>query len=179
MKSGAVLINTSRGGVVDSGALLESLESGHLGACVLDVWEAEPNLPRPLLERVTLATPHIAGYSFDGKVNGTQQIYNALCAHLGANATWTPEAFLPAAQVPEIDATGLTLRDIVQRLYDIRMDDAGIREALCLPEAEQPKRFDQLRKEYRQRREFTHTTVCGVMDVAMGKVLRGLGFQTG
>ncbi|MFM1920433.1 MAG: Erythronate-4-phosphate dehydrogenase [Candidatus Hydrogenedentota bacterium] len=177
MKPGGILINTSRGGVADSSALLTALGSCQLRACVLDVWEGEPKLPRQLLERAALATPHIAGYSFDGKVNGTEQIYRALCAHLKKPPTWDPAVGLPAPEVPEIYGDGATLRDIVRQVYDIRIDDAGIREALALPDEEQPQRFDQLRKEYRRRREWRHTTVRGVTDAGMRKLLEGLGFR--
>lgn len=177
MKPGGMLINTSRGGVADSAALLAALESGQLRACVLDVWEGEPRLPRQLLESAALATPHIAGYSFDGKVNGTERVYRALCAHLKTPPTWDPAAGLPAPEVPEISGVGATLRDIVRQVYDIRVDDASIRETLALPVDEQPQRFDQLRKEYRRRREWRHTTVRGVTDAGMRKVLVGLGFR--
>ena len=82
-RGGAFLLNTSRGSVVETGALKRAVESGHLAGCVLDVWEGEPDIDVELLERVVLGTPHIAGYSFDGKVNGTRMIYEAACRFLG------------------------------------------------------------------------------------------------
>ncbi|HLG43654.1 MAG TPA: 4-phosphoerythronate dehydrogenase, partial [Nitrospirales bacterium] len=82
LQSHAVVINTARGPVVDNAALLRALRGGRIGGAVLDVWEHEPEPDPELIEAVTLGTPHIAGYSFDGKVNGTRMLYDAVCAFL-------------------------------------------------------------------------------------------------
>jgi erythronate-4-phosphate dehydrogenase len=182
MKSGAVLINTARGPVVESDALLEALDSGHLSACVLDVWEGEPEVPTELITNAFLASPHIAGYSFDGKVNGTVQIYEALCRHQGIIPTWTPEALLPAPDVPELSLPegepDTALLALIRQVYDIRRDDAALREALALPEEERGKHFDALRKNYPRRREFQHTTVCLPENGApLAPTLIALGFK--
>jgi erythronate-4-phosphate dehydrogenase len=78
-----ILINTSRGAVVDNKALLKAIDGERLGGVVLDVWENEPNISPELLDVVEIGTPHIAGYSFDGKANGTQMIYEAACKFFG------------------------------------------------------------------------------------------------
>ena len=85
-----ILLNTARGPVVDNRALLKALDGDHLPAAVLDVWENEPNLSPELLDVVDLGTPHIAGYSFDGKVAGTRMIYEAACRHFDVAPTWQP-----------------------------------------------------------------------------------------
>jgi erythronate-4-phosphate dehydrogenase len=105
MKKGAVFFNTARGGVMDTAALKAASRSGKLGGVVLDVWENEPNADGDLLLKVDLSTPHIAGYSFDGKVNGLLMIYRAACKHFGAKPTHTERDFLPPPIVPRIVIT--------------------------------------------------------------------------
>lgn len=179
MKPGSILINTARGPVVDNAALLASLNGGHTRAAILDVWEGEPNTNADLLARVDIASPHIAGYSFDGKVNGTRQIYEAACRHFGRTAAWDPAPLLPTPECPEIHLeSGDSVADCVHRVYDILADDARMRETLQLPEAERPVYFDRLRKDYPRRREFTHTRILGG-DEALRKQLAALGFQMG
>ena len=77
------IINTSRGEVVDNEALLQALLSGRVKDAVIDVWENEPHLNLELLQRVFIGTPHIAGYSADGKVNADNMVIDALCQHFG------------------------------------------------------------------------------------------------
>jgi len=157
-----ILINSSRGAVVDNAALKAALQQKRLRAAVLDVWENEPTPDPELLALVDIATPHIAGYSFDGKVNGTLQVYQALCRFLGARARWTPEADLPPPPHPTLpmDATAPdALRRAVHSIYDIMADDLALRELLQLPVEHHAQHFDSLRKHYPQRREFHNTTV--------------------
>ena len=176
-KPGAVILNTARGPVIDSAALIAALDSGHIAAAVLDVWEGEPDVPKELINRAFLATPHIAGYSFDGKVNGTTQIYHAACQHFGIAPSWTPDALLPPPEVPSIDGAE-SLLEIIRKLYTIHTDDTHLREALALPKEERGKHFDNLRKNYRQRREFQHTTIHNA-PAELVATLTGLGFQIG
>ncbi len=176
-KPGAVILNTARGPVIDSAALITALDSGHIAAAVLDVWEGEPDVPEELINRAFLATSHIAGYSFDGKVNGTTQIYHAACQHFGVAPSWTPDALLPPPEVPSIDGAE-SLLEIIRKLYTIHTDDAHLREALALPPEERGKHFDNLRKNYRQRREFQHTTVLNA-PAELVATLKGLGLQIG
>jgi erythronate-4-phosphate dehydrogenase len=183
MTSGAVLINTSRGAVVDNKALLEALEAKRLRGAVLDVWEGEPDVNPKLLERCFLATPHIAGYSFDGKVNGTRQVYEAACRYLGVAAAWDPAPHLPPPDCPEVRLRGddpevfRAVREAVRQVYDIRKDDAGMRTLLGAPAERRGERFDRLRKQYPRRREFfnTHARVTPE-NTEMLSILLGLGF---
>ena len=103
MRPEAVLLNSSRGAVADNGALLEALRAGRPGAAVLDVWEGEPRIRPALLAKAALATPHVAGYSFDGKVNGTEMIYRAACAFLGRKPDWSRARCMPPPLIPEIE----------------------------------------------------------------------------
>lgn len=172
-----ILINTARGGVVDNDALLNAIEQGKLGGTVLDVWESEPNISKPLLAKVDIGTPHIAGYSFDGKVNGTTMIYQAVCQFLGRKPTWDPAPLMPKPAVPKINVNPKVgedeesvLRDAIRQVYDIRKDDATLRA--------RTDEFDKLRADYPVRREFMNTRVeaKGVPDSLLKK-LRALGFQ--
>lgn len=180
MRPGAILINTARGGVNDTAALKRALRDGHVRAAVLDVWEGEPRVDPELLEMTFIGTPHIAGYSFDGKVNGTRQIYEAACRFLGVAPTWDATPLLPEPACPHIvlDARDpQALRHAVQAVYPIREDDARMRALLELPDSEQGTYFDRLRKEYPRRREFYNTRVTlSSSNAALEATLRGIGF---
>ena len=93
---GAILINTSRGPVADTRALEQVIVTGGLSAAVLDVWEGEPGVPLGLLSQAAIGTPHIAGYSFDGKVRGTKMIYESASRFFGIQPDWDPTELLPA-----------------------------------------------------------------------------------
>ena len=176
----AFLLNSARGPVVDNLALLLSLQQRQIAGAVLDVWEGEPGFSPPLAQRVDVATPHIAGYSFDGKVAGTRQIYEAFCACFGVDTPWPVEPLLPTPSVPTLTLPPLgnaTISSAVWAVYDILTDDAALRQLLPLGERERAAGFDRLRKEYPQRREFRHTRITlDPADAALENQLRALGF---
>jgi erythronate-4-phosphate dehydrogenase len=181
MRDGAFLINSSRGAVVDNQALKRALAVGKLRGTVLDVWEGEPNPDTELLERVDLGTPHIAGYSFEGKVNGTRQILEALCAHFGTKSTWEDAVVLPPPSVPDVAVDGASrtgVADAVRKVYDVRDDDAAMRRMLAVPGPERGAFFDVLRKAYPVRREFFNTrATVAPKNGAVEAALRGIGFE--
>jgi erythronate-4-phosphate dehydrogenase len=184
LRKNVIFFNTSRGPVMDGRALLDALNAGHVKAAVLDVWEGEPNVDADLLHRVFIGTPHIAGYSFDGKVNGTKMIYEAACAAFGKTPTWSPQPeSLPAPKHVTIAARAKKDLDaathtVVKTAYDIRADDARLRRLLDMPPGERAAHFDKLRKEYPIRREWFATTVK-TDDPALRARLGALGFRTG
>lgn len=184
MKAGSVLLNSSRGPVVHGRALLEALAAGRLAAAVLDVWEDEPAIDPALARRVAIGTPHIAGYSFDGKVNGTIMMLDAIRNWFGVSVEWDMRAFMPPPKRPvlELRASGKSLedalREAVRMCYDIESDDRDLRRILDLPDADRAAAFDRLRKEYPVRREFGNTTVRlpgGSPELAAR--LAGIGFK--
>lgn len=186
LKKGAAVLNSSRGGVHDTAALKQAMAQGKLLGVVLDVWENEPNIDPDLLRKVDLSTPHIAGYSFDGKVSGLLMIYRAACAHFGLTPSHTEADFLPAPKVPQITITPEQLKDTlerivhdtVQQVYVINRDDFNTREILSQPEPDRGVFFDRLRKEYPERREFQNTVVVvPAGQTRLAEILGGIGFQ--
>lgn len=158
LKPGAWLINAARGPVVDNVALREVLLEREDLQAVLDVWEKEPEVDPALAELCVLATPHIAGYSLDGKQRGTAQIYQAYCAFIGQPAAIALSDLLPATWLSEVSLhadsdPAWALAMLCRGVYDPRRDDAGFRRSLVGNVAEQRAAFDVLRKQYPVRRE--------------------------
>jgi erythronate-4-phosphate dehydrogenase len=175
-----VLINAARGAVISNAGLLATLSAQKLSMTkaeilrvVLDVFENEPGIDRNLLDAVTLATPHIAGYSVQGKARGTWQVYRAFCKEFG----------VVGASEGVQDAVGLdcagcaTERDVVLRAYDIAADDAHLRSGISSDIADH---FDALRKQYPSRQEWsnrrlTNIAASGLSHAAVSR-LQALGF---
>ncbi|MHC4462971.1 MAG: 4-phosphoerythronate dehydrogenase [Planctomycetota bacterium] len=182
LKAGCIFVNTSRGGVVDSNALKAAIKSGKLRAVALDVWEGEPNIDTELLEIVDIGTPHIAGYSLDGKVAGMIMIYEAACKYFGLGAKFDVEDFLPEADVPELKINPNSgkqevLLGAVKKIYDIKEDDFRLRQILEKQAEERGKFFSGLRKNYPVRREFQNTRVIvNNKSSILAKKLKGIGF---
>ncbi len=162
IKPGTVLINSSRGSVVKTSALLKAIEQGIISHSIIDVWENEPNISIDLLKKVTIGTPHIAGYSFDGKVNGTYQLYIALCRFLNRAPLWDYRNNLPEPPIKEIQILPddeNPLCSAVHLLYNISSDDKALREIENKKADARGAYFDLLRKNYPKRREFHNTTI--------------------
>lgn len=158
LRQGAWLINASRGPVVDNAALRELLLDRESVHAVLDVWEGEPQVDLQLADLCTLATPHIAGYSLDGRQRGTAQIYQALCRYLGEAEKVQLADLLPPPPLAHIELDGTAdpawaLATLCRAVYDPRRDDADFRRSLSDDVIEQRAAFDQLRKQYPARRE--------------------------
>ena len=185
LNTNALLINTSRGGVVENDALRNALRGKKIGGSILDVWENEPTFDPELLKLVEIGTPHIAGYSLDGKTNAVRMVYDAVCGLMKVQPRWS----LNPNRLPEADAKELTLSpywrgtegelgEVVARCYDILQDDRALRGTIEGPSNERGGRFQKLRTGYRVRREFMATTVHGASGGA-AEQLRRLGFTLG
>lgn len=135
------IINTSRGEVVDNDALLAALQEGRVRDAVIDVWEHEPDLSLELLQRVFIGTPHIAGYSADGKVNADNMVIDALCRHFHLPH---PGLIQPPALPDDFEDTGSPLD-----YYNPLQDSFQLKK--------EPSKFEKLRNNYPIRREKVHT----------------------
>ena len=158
LRANQLLINSGRGEVIDSTALLARLEQGGAPTVVLDVWEQEPRIHPELVDRVWLATPHIAGYSLEGKVQGTEMIYQALSQFLGLPVRKKAGQFLPEPALSKISFTSSAeeedaIRIALRACYDPRRDDARLRNAMAGSVEDRVAAFDRLRRDYPVRRE--------------------------
>lgn len=141
LKRRPLIINTSRGEVIQTQPLLDALNAGVISEAIIDVWENEPEINLELLEKVFLGTPHIAGYSADGKANATSMALNAVCTFYGINQHF---AITPPAPVnPVIHADNY--EEAVLMMYDPREDSNRLKE--------EPARFEWFRGHYPFRRE--------------------------
>ena len=183
MRPGTILINGGRGPVVDNQALLNVLKSGKDLKTVLDVWECEPAVDPELLTLVDIATPHIAGYSLDGKVAGTEMVYQSLCQTFGLPARVRLGAITPIPDLRKIVFTDdvsaeRAARVAMRAVYDIRRDDAKMRSLLKMPVDQRECFFDFMRKNYAERREFQTLRVQALRSPEyVLKSLAGIGFQ--
>ena len=174
LSSNQLLINASRGEVVDNRALLEAFESGRKLNVILDVWEQEPDIDTRLIPHVIFASAHIAGHSIEGKARGTEMVYQAACEQLAMKANLSLAEFLPPAQ-PECftlqDPQSADIDRLICAVYDISQDDLRFRQQM-----RNASDFSALRKHYPIRRE------CSAYRLNAGKnsvsqALYGLGFQ--
>jgi erythronate-4-phosphate dehydrogenase len=179
MSGDAVFINTSRGAVVDQVALLQTQPR----SMILDVFENEPHIDPDLPFLADIATPHIAGHSYDGKLEGTKMVYAALCTFLGVASEWDYRDSVPVNHV--LDQTYPDLQGyarvnaILRQVYDIQADDLALREAMRGDASLRGPRFSALREDYPQRREYHTFRVDGETspdDVA--RMLIALGVRT-
>ena len=174
LKPGAILINACRGAVVDNAALLTRLEAGQDLSVVLDVWEPEPDLNVELLKRVDIGTPHIAGYTLEGKARGTTQVFEAFSDFIGHRQQVALDTLLPAPEFGRITLHGPLdqpmLKRVAHLVYDVRRDDAPLRKVAGIP-----GEFDKLRKNYLERREWSSLYIqCD--DAEAASLLHKLGF---
>lgn len=177
IKEGAFLINSSRGEVVETEALRNSLAHGKLMGAVLDVWEKEPEIDLKLMGLAHVATPHIAGYSIDGKAIGTSMCVKAFAEFFGIDAlrSWSPgELPKPSEPVIEIDCDRKKFHDIlheaVKRSYDIEAEDKRLRAS--------PASFERQRGDYPFRREPpAYTVKLANTKPGVAEALSDIGFK--
>lgn len=153
-----LVINAGRGEVIDGAALLERLDQANAPLIALDVWEQEPQISPELVDKVWLATPHIGGYSLEGKVQGTEMIYQAMSRFMGLPTRKQAGQFLPEPALSKVSFTSAAderaaIQIALRACYDPRRDDARLRHAMRSPADERGAAFDRLRRDYPVRRE--------------------------
>lgn len=133
-----IIINAARGGIVDTRALVTAIDRGSVSQAVIDCWENEPQISQDLLACAAIATPHIAGYSYEGKVRATRMAVDAICSFFGL-----PHIVMPQ-QVPAGGADHMDLRTIATS-YNPMTDTISLKS--------DPGAFEQLRNHYNLRHE--------------------------
>ena len=174
LNPGTLLLNAGRGAVIDNRALLDYLASENPCEVVLDVWEQEPLVDAELLAELALGTMHIAGYSLEGRANGSAMVAAALAQHLHSE----PAALLETpARTPLTVAGAVDLNAVIGATYGVREDDRRLRQALanCSDAAQRRQQFDQLRRHYPPRHQFSYYTLASA-DAQLRRDCALLGF---
>ena len=158
LRSEQILLNASRGEVWDNQAMLLRQQSSEPLRLVMDVWENEPDILHDLVPYTDIATPHIAGYSLEGKYRGTYMLYEAFCQQFGYPVTKQLSQLLPVADIDKLTLNAnpeeAVLKKLIHLVYDVRRDDARFRHQIGLP-----GRFDEMRKKYPERREWSSVSI--------------------
>lgn len=179
----AVLINSCRGEIVKTETLIKAMLAKKRGTTILDVWENEPNISHELLQKTTLASPHVAGYTYDAKIRGAVMIAHELQKHF----QMTPQNFDAVGQenappisisIDEQDSHEKIILSCCLAFFDPKIDDIALKSA----PSDKPlgQLFDNLRKNYRKRREFQTIPVKFIGDkpeLHTIQVLKELRFQ--
>jgi len=176
LKCQPIVINSCRGEVLDTSSAKTALQKGQISGLVIDCWENEPNIDRELLKIVDLATPHIAGYSKDGKANGTSMSIQAISRFFGLGIdNWqAQDVEIPENTIIELEGFNLSNVEILSKAvlstYNIRNDDAALRK--------NPELFEKLRGDYPIRREYpVYTIYTKNVNEQTLEILKALGFK--
>lgn len=176
IKPETIIINSSRGEVVSAASLKKALKEKKIKAALLDVWENEPLIDKELLDLVDIGTPHIAGYSADGKAMGTAMSVQALSRFFNFNLNnWLPDNIPQVHNNKiEIDCKELNIQEVINKAvlatYNIENDSTALKKSL--------KTFEAQRGNYPLRREFNAYEVCLKNDKNnIGQLLSTLGFR--
>lgn len=179
LRTGQILLNAGRGEVIDNAALLACLGQGSAPTVVLDVWEGEPRVMPALLDRVRLGSPHVAGYSQEGKWRGTAMVHEAYCRFAGIVPTVAlstldlPKG--PALACPQADTLSRLLARLSGQLCEVVRDDTALRASLAEPDP--ALAFDRLRRDYPPRFEFASCTISGPVRPEWRAALSALGLH--
>jgi erythronate-4-phosphate dehydrogenase len=183
LQPNAILINTSRGGVIYEEEL-QNFISNHINLAVaLDVWENEPDIKQELLAKVTIGTPHIAGYSVDAKITATKMLYTEFCQFFNLHQTWEPPAdYLNMGKIQISIDGGMSDQDAIQLAvlshFDVRNDADRMHRLLNTEPVKTAYNFEVLRRNYPARRDFPATTIIlPATKTRLAATFRQLGFN--
>ncbi|MGE5393648.1 MAG: 4-phosphoerythronate dehydrogenase PdxB [Candidatus Saccharibacteria bacterium] len=176
LKCAPIVINSCRGEVLDTLSAKKAIKEKQVSGLVIDCWENEPDINLELLGMADIATPHIAGYSKDGKANGTSMSVQAISRFfgLGIDHWQAPHVELPAQTEIEIDGLNLSSEEILAKAvlttYDITTDDAALRNS--------PEMFEKLRGDYPLRREYpVYSIIAKNINAETIDILEKMGFR--
>jgi erythronate-4-phosphate dehydrogenase len=180
LRQGCVLINAARGSVIDNQALQQTIHQRPDLITFLDTWENEPNLSRSLLEKVDLATPHIAGYSVEGRLRGTQMVLDAACQYFKKTALWKI-----SDQLPDPVSFGSIKSDnslnfwqqLFKKHHDIWNDNLTLKNSTHLSDGDFCQHFDSLRKVYPDRFEYERYSLSNNTNKKAATIARELHFR--
>lgn len=184
LKPNTLLINTSRGGIIDEQALLNQIKNKNINS-VIDVWTNEPNINLNFLKHTYIATPHIAGYSYEGKLNGTKIIHDRFIDFFNLENKWIVPTKENLISIEENNFVSTNkdeiferrLVKIVNQVYN-PFDDTNRMKKLLNTEMNKEEYFDNLRKNYPLRKEFSNYKIfLKEEDMKFIKIIRGLGFN--
>lgn len=184
LKSDVVLINTSRGDVIDERALLNFLDSNRQASVVLDVWSGEPEINVDLLSRVYIGTAHIAGYSMDAKLLATRTVFKQVCEYFRTDydIALTKTFYdmdISVISISDYDDEIDVIQMAILTSFDVRTDSGGFKQVLDIGRQQRGMFFDELRSNYRSRREFNSLHVrLPQGSEHLARQLNDLGFRT-
>ncbi|MCB5160376.1 4-phosphoerythronate dehydrogenase [Marinomonas algarum] len=186
---GTIIVSAGRGGIIDEPALIERHRqlNGNLHL-VMDVWKGEPSINKDLLHIADIATPHIAGYSKQGREKGTLMVYQGLCQYLSKlnsglsldkeavlGETFLSKGWLSHINIQNYGCFEEVLARGIQAVYDVARDDARLR--FKYRENTADSTFDWLRKHYVERDEFNTCTVS-TDDIKADRLFEAVSFST-
>jgi erythronate-4-phosphate dehydrogenase len=175
LKSDVVFVNTARGEVVEETALLEFKNNNPQSTLILDVWRNEPNINTDLIKRAFIATPHIAGYSYDGKLKATNMLLDSLSLYINNDSI---KSGVSSTEFEKLFIEDDIMRLAVMQSYDVRSDAIALKNINDVVEVERANYFDSLRKNYPVRREFTNKLIqTKSIDSRTRHQLQQMGFQ--
>jgi erythronate-4-phosphate dehydrogenase len=179
IKDNSILINTSRGGVVDENKLLEIITKRRIRS-VTDVWVNEPEINLTLLQLSDISTPHIAGYSAEGKINATKMVFEKLNKFLNTNHKFDFDSYNQQREILRFDDefTPSSFNNFLQKIYQIEKDSLLLKEMITLDDQKRKIYFDELRKNYKYRKSFKEFLVQ-TSNVKLKSILEELRFQVG
>lgn len=174
LKPATLVVNNSRGAVLQASALNDWLGQGK-GQVALDVWPEEPTINASLLNKVTVATPHVAGYSLDGKLNGTRMLFRQFLDWQGIEQP-EPLAPYPADPEPVDISSAKSLQQVILAACPVEEDDRLLRDCLRANGQISSIEFDAMRKNYRSRRDFAGILLPQNCPEQLREPLKALGF---
>jgi erythronate-4-phosphate dehydrogenase len=172
LKKKPVIINAARGGIIDTKAIKEALKNGKILGAIIDCWENEPQIDLDYMNRINIATPHIAGYSADGKANATRMSLESLADFYGMSKNPISQIEVPAPVNPVIDLN--RYKNSNNRIFDVLLESYNLINDFARLKAT-PNTFKQLRNEYPLRREYFAYRVTNALPDEVG-ILEKLGF---